>query len=42
MICIPEKKMIVLRLGKKDGTILDCGHFDSLYALIAAAIEMYP
>ena len=42
MICIPEKKMIVLRLGKKDGTKLDCGHFDSLYALIAAAIEMYP
>jgi CubicO group peptidase (beta-lactamase class C family) len=42
IICIPEKNMIVVRLGKKYGTHLEDGHHDDFYAFIDAALEMYP
>ena len=42
MICIPEKDMIVVRLGRKDGNNLEDGHNDDFYAFIDAALEMYP
>jgi len=42
VICIPEKNMIVLRLGKKFGNYLGDGHHDDFYSFIDAALEMYP
>ena len=42
VICIPEKNMIVVRLGKKFGNYLEDGHHDDFYAFIDAALEMYP
>ena len=42
IICIPEKNMIVVRLGKKYGKYLGDGHHDDFYAFIDAAVEMYP
>ena len=40
MICIPEKNMIIVRLGKKEGSPLDDGHRDDFYAFIDAALEI--
>ncbi len=42
VICIPEKDMIVVRLGRKFGAILEDGHHDDFYQFIDAALEMYP
>ena len=42
VICIPEKNMIVIRLGKKFGNYLGDGHHDDFYSFIDAALEMYP
>jgi len=42
VICIPEKNMIVVRLGRKFGNYLEDGHHDDFYAFIDAALEMYP
>ena len=42
IICIPEKNMIVVRLGRKFGNYLEDGHHDDFYAFIDAALEMYP
>ena len=42
VICIPEKNMIVVRLGRKYGDYLEDGHHDDFYAFIDAALEMYP
>jgi CubicO group peptidase (beta-lactamase class C family) len=42
VICIPEKNMIIVRLGRKDGNNLEDGHNDDFYAFIDAALEMYP
>lgn len=42
VICIPEKDMIVVRLGRKFGNYLEDGHHDDFYAFIDAALEMYP
>ena len=42
VICIPEKNMIVVRLGRKFGAILEDGHHDDFYQFIDAALEMYP
>ena len=42
IICIPEKNMIVVRLGRKFGKYLENGHHHDFYAFIDAAIEMYP
>ena len=42
VICIPEKNMIVVRLGKKFGNYLEDGHHDDFYAFIDAALKMYP
>ena len=42
VICIPEKNMIVVRLGKNFGNYLEDGHHDDFYAFIDAALEMYP
>jgi CubicO group peptidase (beta-lactamase class C family) len=42
VICIPEKDMIVVRLGKKYGDFLKNGHRDDFYEFIDAALEMYP
>ena len=42
VICIPEKNMIIVRLGRKFGTKLPDGHLDDFYQFIDAALEMYP
>ena len=42
VICIPEKNMIVVRLGRKFGNYLEDGHHDDFYAFIDAALKMYP
>ena len=42
VICIPEKNMIIVRLGRKFGTNLPDGHLDDFYQYIDAALEMYP
>ena len=42
VICIPEKEMIVVRLGKNYGNYLADGHHDDFYAFVDAALEMYP
>jgi len=42
VICIPEKDMIIVRLGRKFGEILEDGHHDDFYAFIDAALEMHP
>ena len=40
VICIPEKNMIVVRLGRKYGKHLEDGHHDDFYAFIDAALEI--
>ena len=42
VICIPEKNMIVVRLGRNFGNYLEDGHHDDFYSFIDAALEMYP
>lgn len=42
VICIPEKNMIVVRLGRKYGNYLADGHHEDLYNFTDAALEMYP
>lgn len=42
VICIPKKKMIIVRLGRKYGTPSRDGHRDDFYAFIDAALEMFP
>ena len=42
VICIPEKDMIIVRLGRNFGAILEDMHHDDFYAYIDAALEMYP
>ena len=41
VICIPEKNMIIVRLGRKYGKILEDNHHDDFYSYIDAALEMY-
>ena len=41
IVCIPDKKMIVVRLGKKREKRLDNRHPIDLYYYIDAALEMY-
>ena len=41
VICIPEKDMIVVRLGRKYGKYLEDGHHEDFYKFIDAALEMY-
>ena len=42
VICIPEKNMVVVRLGRKYGKNLEDGHQEDFYQFIDAALEMYP
>ena len=42
VICIPEKDMIIVRLGRNFGAILEDMHHDDFYAFIDAALKMYP
>lgn len=42
IICIPEKNMIIVRLGRKYGTHLEDGHYSDFYTYVDAALEMYP
>ena len=42
VICIPEKDMIIVRLGRNFGAILENMHHDDFYNYIDAALEMYP
>ena len=42
VICIPEKNMIIVRLGRKFGPNLPDGHHEDFYQFIDAALEMYP
>jgi len=41
VICIPEKDIIVVRLGRNFGNYLNDGHHDDFYAFVDAALEMY-
>ena len=42
VICIPEKNMIIVRLGKKWGNPLKDGHQEDFYFFVDAALKMYP
>ena len=42
VICIPEKNMIIVRLGRNYGNCLADGHYADFYAFVDAAVEMYP
>ena len=42
VICIPEKDMIIVRLGRNYGFHLADGHAEDFYQFIDAALEMYP
>jgi len=42
VICVPEKDMIIVRLGRNYGALLKDMHHDDFYAYIDAALEMYP
>ena len=42
VICIPEKDMIIVRLGGNYGFHLADGHSEDFYQFIDAALEMYP
>ena len=42
VICIPEKKMIIVRLGRKHRALLENGHYDDFFEFIDAALEMFP
>ena len=41
VICIPDKDMIIVRLGRKYGKSLEDGHHEDFYQFIDAALEMY-
>ena len=41
VICIPDKDMIIVRLGRKYGKSLEDGHHKDFYQFIDAALEMY-
>ena len=41
VICVPEKDLIVVRLGRKYGNKLEDGHHQDFYQFIDAALEMY-
>ncbi|MEC7864104.1 MAG: serine hydrolase [Bacteroidota bacterium] len=41
VICVPEKNMIIVRLGRKYGNFLKDGHHDDFYSFVDAALEMY-
>ena len=41
VICIPDKDMIIVRLGRKYGKSLEDGHYEDFYQFIDAALEMY-
>ena len=40
IICIPDKKMIIVRLGRKQDKVLDNGHNKDLYFFIDAALKL--
>ena len=42
VICIPEKNMVIVRLGKRYGDLLNDGHHADFYSFIDASIEMFP
>jgi len=42
VICMPEKDMIIVRLGRNYGFHLEDGHSEDFYQFIDAALEMYP
>ena len=42
VICMPEKDMIIVRLGRNYGFHLADGHSEDFYQFIDAALEMYP
>ncbi len=42
VICIPEKKMIIVRLGRKHRALLENGHYDDFFEFIDAALKMFP
>jgi len=41
VICIPDKDMIIVRLGRKYGPSLKDGHHEDFYQYIDAVLEMY-
>jgi len=42
VICIPEKDMIIVRLGRNFGPNLPDGHHEDFYQFTDAALKMYP
>ena len=41
VICIPEKDIIIVRLGRKNRAKLENGHHEELYSFVDAALKMY-
>jgi len=42
VICVPEKDMIIVRLGRKFGPYMPDGHHEDFFQFIDAALKMYP
>ena len=42
VICIPKKNMIIVRLGRNFGSLLDDGHHDDFYDFVDASLQMFP
>ena len=42
VICIPEKDMIIVRLGRKFGPYMPDGHHEDFFQFVDAVLEMYP
>lgn len=40
MACIPEKDIVIVRLGRKYGRLLETGHHEDFYAFIDAALKI--
>ena len=40
VICIPEKNMIVVRLGRKESGLIRSGHHNEFYSFVDAALKM--
>ena len=42
VICIPDKDMVIVRLGRKFGPYMPDGHHEDFFQFIDAALEMFP
>lgn len=42
VICIPDKDMVIVRLGRKFGPYMPDGHHEDFFQFVDAVLEMYP